>query len=397
MMDEDMSTAPTQQTQPQPTSDPLGIRGYDFIEFYVGSAKMTAYWFAKALGLEITAYAGPETGVRDRVSYFLTKNRIKFVITSAVQPSNFEVAGFVQKHGDGVKRWAVEVDNVEQAFRYATQHGAVMVERPHKLEDHHGYVEEAAIRLYDDTELVYVNRDHYDQTLKPGYCKPLQSLNLECHDTAIVQFDHIVGNVRENEMNLWADYFNQTMAFETFVDFKAGDIGTKYSALLSKVVRSHGNKIRNPINEPFEGLKKSQIEEYIEHYHGSGVQHIAIATDNIVQSIEALRKNGVEFLVVPDTYYDALRKRDDIKIEENIDDLQKHGILCDIEGEGYLLQLFTKPIGDRPTFFFEFIQRRGGSQGFGKGNFQALFESIELDQKLRGNLDRQYQPTMPAC
>jgi 4-hydroxyphenylpyruvate dioxygenase len=396
-MGKSMNTVPAPQAQKRPSDDPLGIRGYDFIEFYVGSAKMTAFWFAKALGLEITAYAGPETGVRDRVSYFLTKNRIKFVITSAVQPSTFDVAGFVQKHGDGVKRWAVEVDSVEQAFVYATQHGAVMVERPHKLEDHHGYVEEAAIRLYDDTELVYVNRDHYDQTLKPGFCKPIQDLRVECHDTGIVQIDHIVGNVRENEMNLWADYFNQTMAFETFVDFKAGDIGTKYSALLSKVVRSHGNKIRNPINEPFTGLKRSQIEEYIEHYYGSGVQHIAIATDNIVTSIEALRKNGVEFLVVPDTYYDALRKRDDLKIEENIDDLQKHGILCDIDGEGYLLQLFTTPIGDRPTFFFEFIQRRGGSQGFGKGNFQALFESIELDQKLRGNLDREYQPTMPAC
>lgn len=392
-----MSTTPVSQTQTQPTKDPLGIRGYDFIEFYVGSAKMTAYWFAKALGLEITAYAGPETGVRDRISYYLTKNKLKFVITSAVQPSTFDVAGFVQKHGDGVKRWAVEVDSVEQAFRYATQHGAVMVEKPHKLEDHHGFVEEAAIRLYDDTELIYVNRDHYDQTLKPGFCKPIQNIKLDFNDTGITAIDHIVGNVRENEMNLWADYFNQTMAFETFVDFKPGDIGTKYSALLSKVVRSRGSKIRNPINEPFEGLKKSQIEEYIEHYHGSGVQHIAIASDDIVKSIEALRKNGVEFLVVPDTYYDALRKRDDLKIQEDIADLQKHGILCDIEGEGYLLQLFTKPIGDRPTFFFEFIQRRGGSQGFGKGNFQALFESIELDQKLRGNLDREYQPSMPAC
>jgi 4-hydroxyphenylpyruvate dioxygenase len=244
---------------------------------------------------------------------------------------------------------------------------------------------------------VYVNRDHYEQSLKPGFCKPIQQIQIGRSDTHLMQIDHIVGNVRENEMNLWADYFNQTMAFETFVDFKAGDIGTKYSSLLSKVVRSHGSKIRNPINEPFEGLKKSQIEEYIEHYHGSGVQHIAIATDNIVASIDALRKNGVEFLAVPDTYYEALRNRSDLKIEEDIADLQKHGILCDIEGDGYLLQLFTKPIGDRPTFFFEIIQRHGGSQGFGKGNFQALFESIELDQKLRGNLDREYQPNMPAC
>jgi len=396
-MSKETHTEQTQNARTQTASDPLGIRGYDFIEFYVGSAKMVAFWFARALGLDVTAYAGPETGIRDRISYYLTSNRLKFVITSAVQPSNYEVTGFVQKHGDGVKRWAVEVDSVEEAFRYATGHGAVMVTRPHRIEDARGYVDEAAIRLYDDTELVYVNRDHYNQSLRPGYCKPIQDIEFQHEETHLVQVDHIVGNVRENEMNLWADYFNQTMAFETFIDFKAGDIGTKYSALLSKVVRSHGSKIRNPINEPFAGLKKSQIEEYIEHYQGSGVQHIAIATDNIIKSIAALRKNGVEFLSVPDTYYDALRQRPDLKIKEDIAELQKYGILCDIEGTGYLLQLFTKPIGDRPTFFFEFIQRQGGSQGFGKGNFQALFESIELDQKLRGNLDREYQPNMPPC
>jgi 4-hydroxyphenylpyruvate dioxygenase len=378
-------------------ADVIGIRGYDFVEFYVGSARMSAYWFARALGLEITGYAGPETGVRDRISFLLTKNRLKFVVTSALQPETYEIQGFVGRHGDGVKRWAIEVDNVEHAFQYATQHGAVMVVKPHKIEDHHGYVEQAAIRLYDDTELVYVNRDHYDFLFRPGFCGPIQQIQLDCRDTGIVGVDHIVGNVRENEMNLWAEYFNKTMGFETFVDFKAGDIGTKYSALLSKVVRSADSRIRNPINEPFQGLKKSQIEEYIEQYRGSGVQHIAIATENIVATIASLRANGVEFLQVPDTYYDMLRKRDDVRIEESIDDLQKHGILCDIEGQGYLLQLFTKPIGDRPTFFFEFIQRRGGSQGFGKGNFQSLFESIELDQKLRGNLDREYQPGMPAC
>ncbi|MEW6051523.1 MAG: 4-hydroxyphenylpyruvate dioxygenase [Candidatus Zixiibacteriota bacterium] len=378
-------------------ADVIGIRGYDFVEFYVGSAKLSAYWFAKALGLEMTGYQGPETGVRDRISFLLTKNKLKFVITSPLQPGTYDIQGFVSRHGDGVKRWAIEVDSVEQAFRYATQHGAVMVTKPHRIEDHHGYVEEAAIRLYDDTELMYINRDHYDYIFRPGFCSPIQKIELTCQETGIVGIDHIVGNVRENEMNLWAEYFNKTMGFETFVDFKAGDIGTRYSALLSKVVRSSDSQIRNPINEPFQGLKKSQIEEYIEQYQGSGVQHIAIATDNIVQSIAALRANGVEFLYVPDTYYDALRKRGDLKIEESVDDLQKHGILCDIEGNGYLLQLFTKPIGDRPTFFFEFIQRHGGSQGFGKGNFQALFESIELDQKLRGNLDREYQTGLPAC
>ncbi|HKK20771.1 MAG TPA: 4-hydroxyphenylpyruvate dioxygenase [candidate division Zixibacteria bacterium] len=377
-------------------TDVLGIRGYDYVEFYVGSAKMVAYWYAKTLSMEITAYLGPETGVRDRASYYLTKNDFKLVITSPLQPDCYDVFSFLNRHGDGVKRWSVEVDDVTKAFQYATQHGAVMVHRPEKIEDKHGYIEEAAIRLYDDTELVYTNRDHYDYLFKPKFCAPLQQIQLDTIDTGIQGIDHIVGNVRENEMNIWAEYFNKTMGFETFVDFKAGDIGTKYSALLSKVVRSSDSVIKNPINEPFEGLKKSQIEEYIEQYYGSGVQHIAIRTDDIVSTIDALRRNGVEFLSAPDTYYDMLRKRDDVKIDENIDDLQKHGILCDIEGTGYLLQLFTKPIGDRPTFFFEFIQRKG-AEGFGKGNFQSLFESIELDQKLRGNLEKTPEELMPPC
>ncbi len=377
--------------------DPIGIRKYDFVEFYVGSAKMVAYWYAKVFGMEITAYLGPETGVRDTVSYYLTKNNLKFVVTSPAQPSNYEVWGFIQKHGDGVKRWAIEVDDVTAAFNYATSRGAVMVRRPEKLEDIHGYVEEAAIRLYDDTELVYVNRDHYDYLFKPKYCVPVQQLNLEAKDTGIIGIDHIVGNVRENEMSLWAEYFNSCMGFETFVDFKAGDIGTKFSSLLSKVVRSADSVIRNPINEPYRGMKKSQIEEYIEQYYGSGVQHIAIQTEDIVKTIAALRHNGMEFLNIPDTYYDMLRGREDLNIEENIDDLQKHRILCDKESNGYLLQLFTKPIGDRPTFFFEIIQRHGGSEGFGKGNFQALFESIELDQQLRGNLERSPEDVMPPC
>jgi len=192
--------------------DIMGIRGYDFIEFYVGSAKTTAYWYAKALGLELTGYLGPETGVRDRVSYYLTKNDLTFVITSAVQPTNFDVLGFVNKHGDGVKRWAIEVDDVTAAFKYATEHGAVMVRRPEKIENHHGYVEEAAIRLYDDTELVYVNRDNYRHIFRPDFCEPIQQWKIECEETGLRNVDHIVGNVRENEMNLWAEYFNKTMA-----------------------------------------------------------------------------------------------------------------------------------------------------------------------------------------
>ncbi|MBD3258455.1 4-hydroxyphenylpyruvate dioxygenase [candidate division GN15 bacterium] len=378
-------------------ADNVGIRGYDFVEFYVGSAKMAAYWYARVLGMDIAGYRGPETGVRDRCSYYLTKNNLSIVLTSPLQPDCYDVQSFLQRHGDGVKRWSVAVDDVYAAFRYATQNGAVMVRRPEKYENEHGYIEEAAIRLYDDTELVYINRDNYGHIFRPDYCRPLQEINVGAEETGLMRIDHIVGNVRENEMNLWADYFNKTMNFETFVDFKAGDIGTKYSALLSKVVRTKDSKIRNPINEPYEGMKKSQIEEYIEQYHGSGVQHIAIGTDDIISTVSALRKNGLEFLGVPDTYYDMLRKREDLKIKESIDDLQEQGILCDKESEGYLLQLFTKPIGDRPTFFFEFIQRSGHSEGFGKGNFQALFESIELDQKLRGNLDKDPADVAPPC
>ncbi|MFC1475237.1 4-hydroxyphenylpyruvate dioxygenase [Candidatus Zixiibacteriota bacterium] len=378
-------------------ADFIGIRNYDFVEFYVGSAKMTAYWYAKAMGMTITGYAGPETGVRDRVSYYLTKNNLKFVLTSPVNPGCFDVFNFINRHGDGVKRWALEVDDVEKAFSYATEHGAVMVEKPHRLEDHHGHVEEAAIRLYDDTELVYVNRDNFKHIFKPGFCKPVQEIKIKSHDTGIIGIDHIVGNVRENEMNLWADYFNRTMGFETIVDFKAGDISTKYSALLSKVVSTKDFTIKNPINEPFDGIKKSQIEEYIEQYQGSGIQHIALITEDIVCTIDAMRKNGMEFLDFPDTYYDLLRKNKKLDIEESIDDLQKYRILCDKEADGYLLQLFTKPIGDRPTFFFEIIQRKRNATGFGKGNFQALFESIELDQKLRGNLDKTPEELMPPC
>ena len=243
-----------------------------------------------------------------------------------------------------------------------------------------------------------MNRDNYNGAFRPFYCAPRQDIRINRIDTGLQGIDHIVGNVRENEMNLWAEYFNKTMNFETFVDFKAGDIGTKYSALLSKVVRTEDSAIRNPINEPFDGLKKSQIEEFIEQYRGSGVQHIAIRTNDIISTIDALRANGVEFLSVPDTYYDMLRDRDDLNIDEDIADLQRLGILCDNEADGYLLQLFTKPISDRPTFFFEFIQRKGNSQGFGKGNFQALFESIELDQQLRGNLERDpAEHEMPPC
>lgn len=367
----------------------LGVRGYHFLEFYTGSAKVWAYWFARAFSMDITAYSGPETGVKDRVSYYLTKNKMKFLITSATSPNNFDVFNFLQRHGDGVKRWSLEVDDVTVAFNNALKNGGIPSRHPRKTENEHGFIEEAAIRLYDDAEVVFFNSDNYKGLFRPGFGEPLQKITLNTEDTGLVQVDHIVGNVRENEMDMWVNYMNKTLNLETFIEFGPGDISTKYSALLSKVVRSKDKKIRNPINEPYDGLKKSQIEEYIDEYWGSGIQHVAITTDDILKTIQAMRNNGVEFLSTPpQTYYDMLKEKG-WSITENIDDLAKLGILCDLEGEGYLLQLFTKPISDRPTFFFEIIQRRKGSEGFGQGNFQALFESIERDQMLRGNFDKE--------
>ena len=360
----------------------LGISGYDYVEFYVGSGKMNAYWYAKALGLKVTAYLGPETGVFDRTSYLLSKGNLKIVVTTAVQPGTYEVNSFVNRHGDGVKRWAIRVEDVERAYRFASQNGGVFSRAPHEIRDQDGYVIEAALKVYDDTELVFVNYDNYRGIFKPGYKEPFQKIRIGCEETGLLAFDHVVGNVRVNEMDSWAKYFNQTMDFETFISYGPGDISTKYSALLSKVVRSKDSIIKNPINEPYPGLRKSQIDEYIEHYHGTGIQHIAIATEDMVDSIRALRENGVEFLTVPPAYYDDLRQKH-VTINEDVDQLQKLGILCDTSGTGYLLQLFTKPIGDRPTFFFEIIQRVNGAEGFGQGNFQALFEAIERDQFLR--------------
>ena len=373
-------------------SNQLKIRGYDFIEFYVGSAKMWAYWHAKAMAFDIVGYCGPETGVKDKTSYFLVKNKIKLVITSALKPSNYEIASFVERHGDGVKRWSLSVESVQEAFNTAVKNGGIPVRNPKKFEDENGYIEEAAIKLYDDAEIVFINRDNYKGIFRPGFGKPVQKINITSIDSGLEEVDHIVGNVRVNEMNLWENYLNKTLNLETFIEFGAGDISTQYSALLSKVVRSKngGGVIKNPINEPYEGLKKSQIEEYIDEYFGSGIQHIAISTNNIIATIKALRENGVEFLSVPDTYYELLKEKKLSKmITENIDELKKYGILCDTEGKGYLLQLFTKSIGDRPTFFYEIIQRREGAEGFGQGNFQALFESIERDQVARGTFDKE--------
>lgn len=369
----------------------MGIRGYDFVEFYVGSAKYVAYWHAKALGLDIVAYKGPETGHRDRVSYLLSspvQPGFKIVITGALEPSTYDIHGFVNRHGDGVKRWSVEVDNVEETFAKALKNGAMPIKDPYKIEDETGYVEQASIKLYDSCEINFINYDNYKGLFQPGFEKPRFEMNIDRAETNLKGIDHIVGNVNINEMDYWANYINRSLDFETFIHFGPGDISTQYSSLLSKVVRSKDDIIKNPINEPYEGIKRSQIEEYIAEYQGTGIQHIAILTTDIIDTVANLRKNGMEFLATPpQAYYDDIAKQD-FGLEEDINKLQENGILIDNEGKGYLLQIFTKPIGDRPTFFYEIIQRRKGASGFGQGNFQALFEAIEVEQGLRGNLER---------
>ncbi|MBS3999014.1 MAG: 4-hydroxyphenylpyruvate dioxygenase [Desulfobulbaceae bacterium] len=371
----------------------MGIRGYDYIEFYVGSAKQVAFWHAKALGLNIVAYQGPETGTRDRVSYLLSnKHNMKIMITSAIQPSTYDVQSFIHKHGDGVKRWCVEVVNVNETYSKAIKNGAVPVTKPYRLEDKDGFVEQAAIRLYDDTEINFINYDHYKGLFKPGFEEPFYNFEIRREESNLKIIDHIVGNVHVNEMDYWENYINRSLDFETFIFFGPGDISTKYSALLSKVVRSKDSVIQNPINEPFDAERQSQIEEYTQQYHGSGIQHVALATTNIIETVANLRANGIEFLdAPPKTYYDDIKRRSEERgglVTEDIDELARLGILCDIEisSGGYLLQLFTKPIFDRPTFFYEIIQRRKGASGFGQGNFLALFEAIEREQARRGNL-----------
>ena len=371
----------------------MGIRGYDYVEFYVGSGKMTAYWHAKALGLDVVAYQGPETGTRDRISFLLaTKTNMKIMITASLQPSTSEIMSFVNQHGDGVKRWCLEVVDVKKTYNAAISNGGVPVRPPYKMEDEHGYVEQAAIRLYGDAEINFINYDNYKGLFKPGFEAPVQKYDVERKTTGLTHIDHIVGNVHVNEMDFWANYINRVLDFETFVDYGPGDISTQYSALLSKVVRSKDGVIQNPINEPYKGKRLSQIDEYIIQYHGTGIQHIALSTTDIIRSVRNLRENGMEFLDrAPKSYYDDIRRKSEERgglVTEDIDMLEELGILVDVEigSSGYLLQLFTKPIGDRPTFFYEIIQRRKGATGFGQGNFQALFEAIERDQEKRGNL-----------
>lgn len=362
-------------------TDVFPINGTDFIEFYVGNAKQAAHYYQSAFGFNLVAYRGPETGHRDTVSYVLQQNKIRLVLSAALTPDH-EISEHVKLHGDGVKVLALWVDDAEKAYNMAIEKGAESAFEPIKIEDEHGWVKKAAIKTYGETIHTFVERHSYKGAFMPGF-KPMES-TMNVDPIGLQYVDHCVGNVELGGMNKWVKFYQDVLGFKLLITFDDKDISTKYTALMSKVVSNGNGYIKFPINEPAQGLKKSQIEEYLDFYKTAGVQHIAVATDNIIETVDKLRRNGVDFLYVPDTYYETVTERVG-QIEEPLDELKRLNILIDRDDEGYLLQIFTKPVQDRPTVFYEIIQRNG-AKSFGKGNFQALFESIEREQALRGNL-----------
>ena len=363
------------------TDDFLPINGTDHIEFYVGNAKQAALYYQHVLGFTLVAYAGPETGLRDRASYVLQQNKIRLVLTTALRKDS-PIASHVYRHGDGVKVLALWVDDARRSFYETTSRGAVAAGEPQVLKDEFGEVVVSSIKTYGETLHTFVERKNYNGPFLPGF-KPVKAAS-PASPTGLKYVDHCVGNVELGKMNEWVRFYEDVMGFRLLITFDDKDISTEYSALMSKVVSSGNGYIKFPINEPATGKKKSQIEEYLEFYEGAGVQHIALATDDIIYTVGELRKRGMEFLYVPDTYYDDIQDRVG-SIEEDLRDLKKLNILIDRDEEGYLLQIFSKPAQDRPTLFFEIIERNG-AKSFGKGNFKALFESIEREQALRGNL-----------
>lgn len=363
------------------TEDFLPLNGTDYVELYVGNAKQSALYYQYAFGYQLIAYSGPETGVRDRASYVLTQGKIRLVLTAPMQPEG-PISAHLQLHGDGVKVLALGVDDAAKSWKETTSRGAVSISEPKVLSDEFGSVVVASIKTYGDTIHTFVERKNYSGVFLPGYM-PKESA-FKPIPIGLQYIDHCVGNVGLGEMDEWVEFYENIMGFQLLITFDDKDISTKYSALMSKVVSNGNGYVKFPINEPAEGKKKSQIEEYLDFYKGPGVQHMAIATENIIHTVGELRKRGVEFLEVPSSYYDNLLDRVG-QIDEDIQPLKKLNILVDRDEEGYLLQIFTKPVQDRPTLFFEIIQRKG-AKSFGKGNFKALFEAIEREQELRGNL-----------
>ncbi|MGH7611902.1 MAG: 4-hydroxyphenylpyruvate dioxygenase [Candidatus Dormibacteria bacterium] len=374
-----MSTS-TEVLPPAPAYREAALEGVDHIEFFVGNARQAAHFYRSAFGFDVVAYSGPETGVRDRASYALRQKDVTLVMTAPLGPDG-EIAEHVRAHGDGVRTLAFTVEDAAAAFQDAVTRGARVVAEPHVVEDPQGAVRLATVRTFGDTVHTFVERAEYQGAFLPGYrpeFKGGQGAGLEL-------VDHCVCNVELNRMDEWVSWYNRVFGFDVFQEFDENDIATQYSALRSKVVRGgRGGSVTFPINEPAKGLRKSQIEEYLDYYHGPGVQHIALHTQDIVASVDWLRRQGAEFLRAPDSYYEQLPDRVG-PIDEDLERLRALNILVDRDEHGYLLQIFTRPVEDRPTLFFEVIQRKG-CQGFGKGNFQALFQAIEREQEARGNL-----------
>ncbi|HVN92323.1 MAG TPA: 4-hydroxyphenylpyruvate dioxygenase [Terracidiphilus sp.] len=375
------------QVMSLPTASPvagadfLPLNGTDHVEFYVGNARQSAYFYRAAFGMRLVAYAGPETGQRDRASYVVRQGKICFVLTTPLR-SQHPIAEHIHLHGDAVRVVALWVDDARQAWYETTSRGAISVEEPHIVSDENGTAVLASIRTYGDTIHTFVERSGYVGPFLPGF----RSVDHDpiARPVGLLHIDHMVGNVGWHEMNQWVDFYANVMGFSLYQHFDDKDISTDYSALMSKVMANGNGRVKFPINEPAEGKKKSQVEEYLDFYPGPGVQHIALATDDIVHTVNKLREQGIEFLHVPHTYYTKLQSRVG-KIDEPIDVLEELGILADRDDEGYMLQIFTRPVEDRPTLFYEIIQRKG-SRSFGKGNFKALFEAIEREQQARGNL-----------
>lgn len=372
--------APSIQTNNLNT-DFLPLQGTDYVEFYVGNAKQAAHYYKTAFGFKSLAYAGPETGVKEKVSYVVRQHKLTFVFTTSLRP-NTEIANHVNLHGDGVKFLALKVEDATAAWEQTTSRGGKSCIHPTKLTDEQGEVVMSGIHTYGDTEHLFIERKNYKGAFLPGF-KPWVS-NYNPTDTGLLYVDHCVGNVGWNQMNPWVNFYEDVMGFKNILTFDDKDISTEYSALMSKVMSNGNGFVKFPINEPAEGKKKSQVEEYLDFYNGEGVQHVALATANIVETVTALQNRGVEFLKIPDSYYDTILDRVG-HIDEDLTPLKELGILIDKDEEGYLLQIFSKPVEDRPTLFYEIIQRKG-AKSFGKGNFKALFEALEREQDLRGNL-----------
>ena len=363
------------------TTDFLPLLGTDFIELYVGNAKQAAHYYKTAFGFQTLAYAGPETGVRDRVSYVLVQDKIRLVLTCALNSAH-PIAEHHRKHGDGVKVLALWVEDAYAAYEETMKRGGKSYMEPTTLSDDNGEVRMSGIHTYGEVVHVFVERKNYKGVFMPGFIPATSKYNPE--SLGLKYVDHCVGNVGWNQMNPWVKFYEDVLGFKNILSFDDNDISTEYSALMSKVMSNGNGYVKFPINEPAEGKKKSQVEEYLDFYEGEGVQHIAVATDNIVDTVTKLQNRGVEFLTIPNNYYDELLSRVG-PIEEDLAPLKELGILVDRDDEGYLLQIFTKPVEDRPTLFFEIIQRKG-AKSFGKGNFKALFEALELEQDARGNL-----------